>query len=246
MNRSAVGINQIPGGVDPRWRDLYRIGAIASIAFPIAIVLAIIAYFIWPYTPGFTSLENIYLLLQDDPLAGLMSLDLMMVIMEPILILHMLALYVTLKQENESYALIALVLGLIGNVLILTARPLAEMVFLSGQYVEATTEAARNQCLAAGETLHAIFNGTAWLWWNFLTGIAYTILSILMLRSRIFSKFTGYFGIALFVIGVGFWIPGIGLVLSLLATFGTVFWFAMQARPFIRLGWGDQAEGVAD
>lgn len=121
------------GSVDPRWKDLYRIGGIASIAFPVMILLAIVAYFIWPYTPGFTSLENIYELLSNKPLEGLMSLDLMMVLMEPILILHLLALYVALKQVNESYALIALTLGLIGNVLILPARPLTEMVYLSDQ-----------------------------------------------------------------------------------------------------------------
>jgi hypothetical protein len=97
---------------------------------------------------------------------------------------------------------------------------------------------AQRQYLAAGEAFHALFNGTVWMWWNVLTGISYTISSLLMLRSGIFSKATAYVGIVIFVIGIGFWIPGIGLVLSLLGTVGGVVWYLMQAPTFLRLGWG--------
>jgi multisubunit Na+/H+ antiporter MnhB subunit len=38
---------------DPRWKDLYRIGGIASLLLAGLIAFAVIAYFIWPYTPGF-------------------------------------------------------------------------------------------------------------------------------------------------------------------------------------------------
>ena len=102
---------------DLRWRDLYRIGFFACIAVPVSIALAVIAYFIWPYTPGFTSVAEILTLLHEDTFAGLVSLDLSVIILMPIMALQVLAMYAVLKQVNESYALLALVLGLMGIVL---------------------------------------------------------------------------------------------------------------------------------
>jgi len=66
------------------------------------------------------------------------------------------AIYVSTKKANESYALLALVFGLISCILVFFMRPIAEMFYLSGQYATATTEAARNQYLAAGEALSAL------------------------------------------------------------------------------------------
>ncbi|MFN2217916.1 MAG: hypothetical protein ACK2UA_04880 [Anaerolineae bacterium] len=132
---------------DPRWRDLYRMGYISCIAFPVVIVLAVIAFFIWPYTAGFASVAGIFASLQESKLAGLISLDLSVVILMPIMIPQVLAVYAALKRVNESYALLALVLGLMGIVLWLAARPLVEMVTLSDRYAAATTDSARSQIL---------------------------------------------------------------------------------------------------
>jgi hypothetical protein len=223
---------------DPRWVDLYRIGFVACVLLAISIPLAILAYFIWPYTPGFTSLENIFATLQVDRLAGLMSLDLSVILLEPITILQVLALYVALKQVNESYALIALVLGLMGVILWLTSRPLVEMTYLSGQYAAAATEAAKNQYLAAGETFHALFNGTAWMLSQFMISISGTISDVLMLKSKYFSKATAYVGFVLAITGFTFWIPVIGIPMALVGTLGGTVWFVLMARDFFRLGWG--------
>jgi hypothetical protein len=223
--------------VDPRWRDLYRIGFFACIAVPVSIALAVIAYFIWPYTPGFTSVAGILTLLHEDTFAGLVSLDLSVVILMPIMALHVLAIYAVLKQVSESYALLALVLGLMGIVLWLAARPLVEMVYLSDQYAAATTDSARNQYLAAGEALSALFNGTMWMLSQFLIAISYTIDALLMLRTSAFAKATAYVGLGIAVFGYGFWIPVIGPILSLLGTVFGIVWYVLMARDFFRLGW---------
>jgi hypothetical protein len=222
---------------DPRWKDLYRFGCIACAAFPAFIIAAVIAYFIWPYSPGFTSVADIFADLQNNRLGGLASLDLSVVIMMPVLILEMLALYAALKRFNESYALIALVLGLVGVILWLVSKPLVEMVYLSNQYAAATSEAERSHYLAAGEALSAISSGTAWMLSQFLISISGGISCMLMLRSHFFSRMTAYIGLAMAVLGVSFWIPGIGPILSLLATIGGVIWYALMARDFYRLGW---------
>jgi hypothetical protein len=69
--------NQTPGVnlPDPQWIELYRLGFIACAAFPAFILIAVIAYFIWPYAPGFNSVAEIFTDLQTNRFAGLVSLD---------------------------------------------------------------------------------------------------------------------------------------------------------------------------
>lgn len=216
--------------VDHSWKDLYITGGISCIVFVALILIAVIAYFIWPYTPGFTSVEDILTTLHDNRIGGLISLDLFMVLGVLASIPIELALYVALKQVNRSYALIALVLVLLAIVLCFQARPLAEAVYISDQYASATTDLAKSQYLSAGEALLSHFNGTAWILYTLLTGISGLIFSLLMLRSHIFGKWTALTGIILTVASFGIFIPVIGIPLSLLATFGGVVWFSMIGR----------------
>ncbi len=96
---------------NPRWKELYQIGAIAAILSEIVLIIGIVAFFIYPYAPGNQSTESIFLLLENDKLGGLLSLDFHLVLGNLFGILLFLALYISLRQVNESYALIALVLG---------------------------------------------------------------------------------------------------------------------------------------
>lgn len=225
------------GSANPRWKDLYRLGAVTCIILAAAIPLAILAYFIWPYTPGVSSVAEIFTSLQTDRLAGLMSLDLSVIIIEPFAILQTLALYVALKKVNESYALIALVLGLMGILLWLIARPLVELTYLSEQYAAATTDAMRDQYLAAGEALHTLFNGSAWMLSQFLIAISSTISSLLMLKTRFFSRWTACTGLILAIPGFIFWVPTVGMYALLIGTLAGTIWFILLARDFIRIGW---------
>ena len=70
-------------------------------------------------------------MLKSDPFGALVSLDLFLFIGNLFSILLFLARCVSLKQTNESYAL---VLGLIGVVLLIPSRPIFELFALSRQY----------------------------------------------------------------------------------------------------------------
>jgi hypothetical protein len=229
------------GQAEQSWKGLYVAGGLASIVFVAVILAAVVAYFIWPYTPGFTSAEHIFGTLQDNRIAGLMSLDLLMVVAVLVSVPIELALYVALKQVDRSYALIALVLVLLSVVLCLQSRPIAEVVYVSDQYAAATTELARSQYLAAGEALLAHFNGTAWMLYTVLTGFSGVIFSLLMFRSHVFGKLTGYTGIVLSIAGIGVFIPAIGIPLSLLATVGGVLWYVMIGRELLLMVRSGQA-----
>jgi hypothetical protein len=149
-----------------------------------------------------------------------------------------LALYVSLRQVNESYALIALALGLVGLVLLIPARPIFELFTLSRLYLTAASEAARSQYLAAGEALLTLFNGTNWFMNTLLGGISLLISSLLMLRSKIYSKPTAYVGIITNALLCGFFVPRIGVFLLFLTLPGYMIWYFLLARRFFQMARG--------
>lgn len=229
--------------VDSRWKDLYKIGGVCGILMSVLTVIAIVIFFIWPYKPGLTSTLDIFTTIQKNKLSGLMSLDFFMVVITFITIPFFLALYVSLKKVNESYALIALAFGLISCVLGFTMRPIAELFYLSGQYALATTDAARSQYLAAGEALSAIFNGTEWILYFLTFGVTLLTSSLLMLRTKIFSRTTAYMGIFL-NIGLlsifAFIIPNfttISAIINLVTTMIGTVWNVLVARTFFHLAY---------
>jgi hypothetical protein len=224
---------------ETRWTDLYRLGAVSCAIVAASVIFAVVVFFIWPYAPGRLSTSEIFAFLQNHTLGGLIALDLPLLLIELVSIPPLLALYVALKPVNESYALVALVVGLMAIVLSVQSRPLAELVLLSEGHAEATTEAARGQYLAAGQALLAYFDGTAWMVFTVFIAISGLISSLLMLRSPLFSRATAYVGVVATLPGFGFFIPVLGPLLLFVATFGGIVWYAMVARAFFRLGWNE-------
>lgn len=218
----------------PRWKALYKLGAISAILSEMVIVIGIIAFPIYPYAPGNMSTKDVFLLLQYDKLGGLISLDFHLLLANLFGILLFLALYVSLKKVNESFALIALSLGLVAEVLIVPARPIVELFTLSGLYSTATTEVARIQYLAAGETLLSQFNGTSWFLNTLLGGFSLLISSLLMLRSSVFGKSAAYVGIVTNALVCLFFIPRIGMFFLFASLVGYLIWNVQLARKLWR------------
>jgi hypothetical protein len=220
---------------DSRWKDLYKIGGISSIVIAVSILFAIVAFFIWPYKGAFSSMESIFVTLQTDRLGGLISLDISMLLIAPVNILMFLAIYAALKRSNESVALIALVLALMAVVLVIVCRPLVELVSLSDRYAAATNVAEKMRYLAAGEVLRVQLDGTAWIMQTVFFMLAGLMNSLLMLHTRLFSKATAWLGIINSVVGLGFFLPTIGILLLFLNTIGTIPWCILLARDFFRI-----------
>ncbi|HTX79664.1 MAG TPA: DUF4386 family protein, partial [Longilinea sp.] len=211
--------------IETRWKDLYKAAGIAAIVSEAVILSGLVTYFIWPYAPGNKTTEEIFTLLHNNLFGGLVSLDLFLLLGNVFSILIFLGLYVSLKPVNESYALFALALGLIGVVLLFPARPIFELVSLSAAYTAAASEAARSQYLAAGTALLSLFDGTGWIANTLLGGISLLISSLLMLRGGIYSKATAIVGIATNVATCCFFIPVIGTFLLFLSLPGLMAWY---------------------
>jgi hypothetical protein len=217
---------------DSSWRSLYRIGAVAAVISVLVIPLSIAAFFVWPPWP-----DNILVVIQDDWLAGLMGLDFMYLFSNVFAIPFFLVLYVTLKEVSEGWALVALTLGLLGLVCLVPARPIPEMFALSDQYVAAATDAERAVYQATGQAMLAHFHGMAYHAHYVLGSASLLISSFLMLRSEMFRKATAYVGIVTNIVVFGFYVPEVGVWISLLSVLGYLIWYILIARRLIRLGW---------
>ena len=223
------------GADDSRWASLYTVSGVAALISAVIIPLSIAAFFIWPPFPG--SVLDMFTLIQNDKLAGLMSLDFMYLAANFFAIPIFLALYITLKRADESFSAIALALGLIGLVLLIPARPIAEMFSLSNQYAAAATEAQRAQLVAAGEATLALFQGTAYLAHYILGSLSFLISAFIMLRSSIFNRATAYVGIVTNVLVFGLFVPKIGAYISLLSVFPfLMIWLIQIGVRLLRLG----------
>lgn len=218
---------------DDRWRSLYKIGAVAAIITVIIIPVSIIAFFVWPLWP-----DNILSVIQQDWLAGLMGLDFVYLFSSVFAIPLFLALYVTLKEIDEGWALLALTMGLVGLVCLVSARPIPEMFSLSDQYAAATTEAERATYLAAATSMLAHVHGMAFQAHYVLGSASLLISSFLMLRSHMYSRATAYVGLVSNVVVFGLYVPEVGVYISMLSVVGYLVWYILIARKWLQLGWG--------
>jgi hypothetical protein len=92
--------------------------------------------------------------------------------------------------------------------------------------------------VASGQAMLAIYQGTAFDVSYVLLGVAPLIISIVMLRSNVFGKVTAYVGIVANVLAVGFFVPAIGVFLSLVSVVGLLIWYILIARRLFLLTQG--------
>jgi hypothetical protein len=217
------------------WKNMFLIGGITVFANLVLMLASVLGYILWPYAAGVTPTLEIYTLVQTHIWASFVALDLGVSITKLISIFIYLALYIALRHVDEAYALIALVLGLVGVAAMIAARPVLEIFTLSGLHASAGTDVDKNFYLLAGESLLVQFHGAAWHISMFLDALASLIMALLMLRSQLFSRPLAYIGIVTFTMGIFFWVPILGLMLLFLTMLGSVPWSILLGRDFFRL-----------
>lgn len=216
-----------------KWNWLYKIGGAAALLslvfFPIQIMVFLV-------NPPPDSVIGWFQLFQDNPLVGLLDLDLLLIVDQVLAILIFLALYAALRRAQESFMEISLALGLVSIVLFIASNPAFAMLSLSDQYAAATSDAQRAVFLAAGQAALITWQGSAFQVSYLLGSIAAIILSAVMLRSRLFSKATAYLGILANVIALGLYVPVIGIYISIFSVVFLWVWYLLIARRLFQLG----------
>ena len=202
-----------------QWKGLFKIGGIASLIIVLLIPIQMFFFITWP--PPETAVE-FFALFQESWILGLISLDLLYIISNILMIPMLLSLYIALRERNQSYMLISIIICLIGLAAFLSSTVMFEMASLSNQYVVATTNDQKIQLLGAGAAMLATYKGTAFAIYYILNAIGLIILSVVMLQGSVFGKKTAYSGL---ISGILMIIPStFGMIGLMLSVFSLIPW----------------------
>src|SRR6266545_2537989 len=227
-----------PAG-DPTWKSLYTVGGAAALISAVFLPIQIVVFIAFPLPD---SVIGWFTLFQHNRLVGLVDLDLLLVADNVLLVPILLALYVALRRASESIMAIATALGIVSIVLFITSNPAVAMLSLSDHYAAATTDAQRATFLAAGQAVLSSWQGTAFQVGYIVSSVAAIAIAAVMLRSAIFSKTTAYLGILANAIGLGLYLPAIGVFLAVFSVVFLEIWYIVIARRLFQLGQGASKE----
>lgn len=174
-----------------QWRGLLITGAWCAYASVVMIVVQIPIYVIWP--PPESS-AGFFELLLDNPLGGLLALDVLYVVSNTLIYLVYLALAVVLWRVSRSAVMIAMAFCVVGISVYMSTPRAVEMLALAQAYADADAE-TRTALLATGDGMLATWAGTGYDIYYYFTFAALAVLSVLMLRSSIFSRATAVWGL---------------------------------------------------
>lgn len=209
---------------DSRWKDLCRIGGAAALISAVFIPIQVIVFILWP--PPSTPIAW-FTLFQNNRLVGLIDLDLLLVADNVLLVPIFLALYIALRRNSESIMATATALGVVGIVLFIASNPAFEMLSLSDQYAAATTDAQQSIFVTAGQAMLAEWQGTAFQVAYVLGSIAGIAIGAVMLRGSIFGKGTAYMGILANAVGLGYYVPTIGIYIAVFSVVFLEIWYVL-------------------
>jgi hypothetical protein len=222
---------------DSHWKDLYRLGGVAALITVALVPVAIAAHIVWPPPPWAAgAAAEWFARFEQSPLLGLLGLDLLLVITLVLGVPVYLALYGTLRPAHAPAMAVALALALTGTVLHLGSNTAFQMQALSQGYAAATTDAERSVFLAAGEATLASYYGSAFHVSYVLGYAAKFVIGAVMLRSATFGRATAYTGMLTGLVGLGFYLPVIGMFLSILSVVFVAAWHVLVALRLFRLG----------
>ena len=181
-----------------QWKSMYTLGGIAAILSLIAVVADI---FIGSSTGGNlselpqTAVER-FAQFQQNAWLGLYNLDLLNTVNQLISIPVYFALYTALRKTNKPYALLALIIFLLGTAIFVSNNTALPMLELSKKYALAD-ESQKSLLAAAGEAMliHGE-HGSLGVFFSFLLPTLSTLVfSFVMLQGNVFSKANAYVGI---------------------------------------------------
>jgi len=239
---------------DDRWIWLYRFGAVAAL---LAVVLfrrnfgtELVAFrgfgiFDVPAALPVAAVDW-FVLLQDNRLVGLLLLNVVDVVNYALVGLLFLAVQAALRRVNRSVMAIATACTLVGVGVYFVSNQAINVLTLSDRYAAATSETLRSMFVAAGEALLAIDNpGTIYQGTGSNISLALVLLaglmiSIVMLRSSVFSRATAIIGITfngvalLHFIEVAF-APTVCGIPSIISAPFRVVWYVLVALRLFRL-----------
>jgi hypothetical protein len=231
----AIGGNFAAAAGDARWKGLFKIAGIGAILTGILIPLQVVAFIVWPPPTG--GVLEWFELFRESPIIGLVSFDLVILLEEILLIPIVLGLYLLLRPGSESLMLIAAAAWFVSIALFVGSNTGFEMMALSASYAEASSGAERATILAAGQAMLTGYMemGSSFVVGYVLASIAGILVGISMLRNRIFPRLAAWAVIVANLLGLALFVPGIGVMLSIVSVVILIAWYLLVGWRLMRL-----------
>jgi len=222
------------------WNRLTQLGGIVAW---IQLACVLVTMVVMTIMGGEPSTAAEYYEALNSGAAGLLRLDFTTLILLALFPFLAMGIYAAFHRSRQAYAMLAMILIIIGTLLALANHSAFSMMYLSDLYAAATTPAQQAQLLTVGEAVIAsdMWNTSA----GFLAGIfmqgGFVFISFVMLRSPGFSKWTAYTGVLsngfdLVHVFVALFAPGLGFVLLAIGGVFYLIWFPLLGWDLIRLG----------
>jgi len=227
--------------------DLKKFAAIGGISALLQL-FSILALMIVRFTlgPKLESAEEFFFIQQASPLEVVLRGDFLLLFLLGGYLGTFPALYLLLKRLSPTAVFFATLFTFIPVIGFFMSESTFALLHLGNQYALAASEAARAQLAAAGQAVIAsdAWNSSgAYLGGIFLQGSG-VIISLVMLRSKDFSKLTaisGLLGNAIDLVQhvLHLFAPSISAPIQMFMGIFYFVWFPMLARDFFRLGKGE-------
>jgi hypothetical protein len=171
---------------------IYRTAIIATIFMVVMIPVQIAFFLIWPHP---TNIVDWFTLFNNNWIIGLVSYDFLYMLSMIASILLYIALFFALFESQKSLSLFAFIIGLIGLTLYFPSNTSLEMLSISKQFLNASTEHEKGLLIASGQTLLSIWKGTSYSVYYVLNGVALILFFLAMIKNNKFRKSTAYIGL---------------------------------------------------
>jgi hypothetical protein len=181
---------------DKTSRLLYMAGGWTSILFLIySLVTILILVFLDGGYPD--SAKECFEMINENRFIALLQLDLVSIIVIPFYYLLFFSIYQALKKDYELIAKIALFLTLAGVTIFISGLNLASIVKLCDKYYLTTSPELKSQLLAAceGMLVSDMWINTGAILRGIMIEVGAIIFSIIMLKTLVFNKLTGWIGL---------------------------------------------------
>ncbi len=230
-------------GAEPIILGLCRIGGAAAFVLIAYCIATMVQLMLLGGQPS--SAAAAFDLLQSSRIVGLLRLDLPTVVALPLYYPLFLALSMALWRVDGVKAILSALWVFAGITLTLATPMGLSMVPLSEKYAAATTDAARNQFLAAGEAILAsdLWHGTGALVGGILLQAGAALICFPMLKNAAFGRLTGWLGLVMHGLDLahivfGLFMPTVGAILIAVAGPMYPIWFFLVGRSLWRLARG--------
>jgi hypothetical protein len=169
------------------------VGIVAATFMVTMIPVQIAFYLIWPHP---TNIVDWFTLFNNNWIIGLISFDFLYMLSMIASIFLYVALFFALYEKQTVLSLFALLIGLIGLTIYFPSNTSIEMLSLSKQFLNASTEYEKRIFIASGQTFCAIWKGTSYSVYYVLNGIALILFFLAMVKQNKFRKSTAYVGLS--------------------------------------------------